>query len=133
MDTAAMTVTDRVAHELVAGEWISKGACTSPDAPDLETVTDEQFKALCAGCEVTIECLTYSFLIDSRHYVYGGSTWAERRHLDHKIRYSTCSAPGCGRGYTWERSGSAQPPGVCPSCNTTTRLAAAYQYHGDQP
>jgi hypothetical protein len=118
------------AASLVAGDWMSAGACTATDAPDLAEASDEQMKALCSVCPVRPECLSYATLIGAAHYVFGGLTPTERRELDNGQRYSTCAAPDCGRAFLWVRVGNTQPPGVCETCNGTERLALSYSYGG---
>lgn len=118
------------AQGLVEGEWMRHGACTSPDAPDLLDITDEEMQQVCDTCPVQGHCLSYSMLVDARHFVYGGLTPAERKHLDNGQRYSICAAPDCGRGFLWTRVGNTQPPGVCDACNSTARLATSYSYGG---
>lgn len=121
-------LTDDEAIDLVSGEWMRHGACTWTPEPDIETASDDDMKAVCAYCPVKTHCLAYGILIDAKHYIYGGCTPAERRHHDNGQRYSVCSAPNCGRGFVWNRTGNTQPPGVCSTCNSTERLSTSYSY-----
>lgn len=93
-DRASRTVTDNRA------EWWSLGACLSAD-PDLffplsETgpLAQRQIsaaKAVCAGCEVRRQCLSYALAANPIHGVWGGTSEEERRALERRHRTSSRS------------------------------------------
>lgn len=64
--------------------WMVDGLCaqTDPEAffPD-KGGTTKPAKAICHGCPVTEECLTYALDSDQRFGIWGGHSERERRKL----------------------------------------------------
>jgi WhiB family transcriptional regulator, redox-sensing transcriptional regulator len=80
-------------------EWWSRAACQSAD-PELffpiseagQSVTQiAGAKAVCAGCGVRRECLTFALVTGQPYGVWGGTSPEERQALRKKAR-----APGLG-------------------------------------
>lgn len=129
-DVVLPLLTTDEAIELVAGAWMRHGSCTWVSDVDIEESADEEMKLVCSGCIVRGHCLAYGLLIDAKHFIYGGLDPGERRAFDNGQRHAICSAPNCGRAFIWNRSGSAQAPGVCETCNSTEHLSTSYTYGG---
>jgi WhiB family transcriptional regulator, redox-sensing transcriptional regulator len=73
----------------IEGEWVRDAACaqTDPEAffPYGETSTEVRLaKAVCNGCEVRTECLTYALEVDEQWGIWGGLTPRERKRLKKK-------------------------------------------------
>lgn len=70
-------------------EWRAYRACNGID-PDVffpHTTADEKHaKAICSGCTVREECLTYALTRREDHGVWGGLTDRERRSLIRRQR-----------------------------------------------
>lgn len=73
-------------------EWQRRGRCRSVDSqvffpphepePRLEREAREaQAKAICAGCVVRADCLSWALQIREPHGVWGGASEGERRAL----------------------------------------------------
>jgi len=68
------------------GDWIERSACAD-DGIDWEIFFPEkggsskEAKAICARCEVRLQCLNYSMLRPERYGVWGGLSERERRRL----------------------------------------------------
>jgi WhiB family redox-sensing transcriptional regulator len=76
------------------GEWWSLAACRSAD-PDLFFPISASgparrqaaaAKAVCAGCAVQKQCLSYALAASPVHGVWGGTTEEERRLLSQRTR-----------------------------------------------
>ncbi|MGW1068280.1 WhiB family transcriptional regulator [Streptomyces aureus] len=65
------------------GDWGARALCRTADPDELfvEGAAQHRAKALCAGCPVRLECL--SFALDNRieHGIWGGATERDRRAL----------------------------------------------------
>ncbi|MFF4542376.1 WhiB family transcriptional regulator [Streptomyces aureus] len=65
------------------GDWGERALCRTADPDELfvEGAAQHRAKALCAGCPVKLECL--SFALDNRieHGIWGGATERDRRAL----------------------------------------------------
>lgn len=65
-------------------DWELSAACRDADDPDLwhpskqEPQKREEAKAICAGCDVRMECLVRADERDERHGIWGGLTRPER-------------------------------------------------------
>ena len=70
-------------------EWMAAGLCAQVDPelffPDLGAPTREA-KAVCAGCEVRVECLAYALAHREGHGVWGGCSERERRRMHRPVR-----------------------------------------------
>ena len=98
-----MTVTDNRGGTAVTGtraEWWSLGACLSAD-PDLFFPISESgparrqvmaAKAVCAGCQVREQCLSYALAAGPIHGVWGGTSEEERRALGRRERSTKARA-----------------------------------------
>ena len=80
------------------GEWVHRGRCAEVD-PELwfppRGASDQQAKAVCAGCEVRGQCLAYAMEADEEHGVWGGLNRAERVRLREAMkRDAAAAAPG---------------------------------------
>jgi len=73
-----------------------------------ETAT--QAKAVCAGCPVVNECLSFALDEEIRHGVWGGRSEKERRRMRQgRTHVATCKR--CGRMFNWVRNstGNTRP------------------------
>jgi WhiB family transcriptional regulator, redox-sensing transcriptional regulator len=66
------------------GPWRQFAACRSADPELFFPVTasgrqEEEAKAICAGCSVRSQCLTFATLTSQEHGIWGGLTDEERR------------------------------------------------------
>jgi WhiB family redox-sensing transcriptional regulator len=72
-----------------SGEWRHEAACIGMD-PDIffpaESASDAQAKAICAGCTVRAECLSYALEFRMDAGVWGGTSGVERRLLRRGMR-----------------------------------------------
>ena len=66
--------------------WRDEAACLDapdvsffPDAEDLRSISEA--KAICAGCPVAAECLTWAVETNQGEGVWGGHTSKERRSI----------------------------------------------------
>ncbi|TDE09250.1 WhiB family transcriptional regulator [Jiangella asiatica] len=75
--------------EHAAGAWFVRGACRDAE-PDLffplgasehSLAQVEAAAAVCAGCPVTEECLTWALETGQDHGIWGGTTPEERRMM----------------------------------------------------
>lgn len=72
-------------------DWRSMAACRSADPELFFPLTDigpgqeqaARAKAVCAGCPVRRQCLSFALLTQQRHGVWGGTTEQERRVTIH--------------------------------------------------
>ncbi len=66
-----------------ATEWASKAACRNidPDTLFVQGAAQNRVKAICLGCEVRTECLSYALDNRIEFGVWGGMTERERRAL----------------------------------------------------
>ncbi|SRR6266498_75957 len=81
---------------LGAVDWAPQGACRDQDpdlffpvgstGPALEQIA--QAKAICAGCQVRRECLSYAVETGQDCGVWGGTTAEERRAIRSRRRQS---------------------------------------------
>ena len=96
---------ERRAERLTGSDWWQLAACRSAD-PDLFFPVSgagpareqaAEAKAVCAGCPVRKECLTYAVITHQQHGIWGGLTEDERhrafrltqaRHADARARDS---------------------------------------------
>ena len=65
-----------------AGDWVHRAACTGSDVAWFfgDSAADHAAaKAVCAGCEVSAECLSYALVNEEEWGVWGGLTTPERR------------------------------------------------------
>lgn len=73
-------------------EWQVRAACRGPQAVvffppstperrDEKRFREESAKAICAGCAVRDDCLSYALSIREQHGIWGGLSEAERREL----------------------------------------------------
>ncbi len=69
-------------------EWMAAGLCAQVDPelffPELGAPTREA-KAVCAGCEVRVECLAYALAHREGHGVWGGCSERERRRMHRPV------------------------------------------------
>lgn len=64
--------------------WMEAASCAQSDPERWfppKGHTAREARALCAGCFVTAECLSFALRTDARHGVYGGLTERERDRL----------------------------------------------------
>jgi WhiB family redox-sensing transcriptional regulator len=74
------------------GDWTSLAACRDKDPELFFPVSDmgpgarqvTEAKAVCAGCPVRSECLTYALEDGLDHGIFGGLTERDRRELTRK-------------------------------------------------
>jgi hypothetical protein len=66
------------------GHWVTEGLCTQID-PDMWFPEKSQRRplavAICRGCPVQVECLTWALENDEHYGIWGGTTHLERRRL----------------------------------------------------
>lgn len=81
-------------------EWMTRRACAGvdpdiffpvgpqgPRSAEVEAAIYAPAKAICAGCEVRIDCLDYAIANREHHGVWGGLNEAERRKvINHRRR-----------------------------------------------
>jgi WhiB family redox-sensing transcriptional regulator len=70
--------------QIGCGPWRQFAACRSADPELFFPVTlsgrqEEEAKAICAGCWVRSQCLTFATLTGQEHGIWGGLTDEERR------------------------------------------------------
>ncbi len=79
-------------------DWFAAAACAGHDT-DLwhpsKGETTPQAKAICGGCPVRDECLSFALAFDEQHGVWGGLSARERMAID-RGRFS---CPECGRRF----------------------------------
>jgi len=78
---------------LQAEPWMADGACRNhPDAPWLwfphQGGDTDTPKAICAGCPVRQQCLTYALDTNQTYGVWGGTSERERRRIRKQRRAS---------------------------------------------
>jgi WhiB family redox-sensing transcriptional regulator len=82
-----------VSAQQCSSAWQAKAACRGPQAavffppPQFERKADRiererRAKAICAGCPVETDCLSYSIQIGESHGIWGGLNESERRSLE---------------------------------------------------
>lgn len=79
---------------LTDADWQSDAACRGSDPDAFFPAADEDAahaKAICAGCSVRIECLTFAIASDQRHGVWGGLSEKDRAALRARGRWSAQS------------------------------------------
>ncbi|HYY45239.1 MAG TPA: WhiB family transcriptional regulator [Actinomycetota bacterium] len=96
-------MTDSTSGERLAGDdidWQDRAACTSYhptglffDLDDVEPPAErrrreEQAKAICAICDVRVECLEFALKWREVHGIWGGTTEAERRQILRRSKLS---------------------------------------------
>ena len=67
-----------------AGDWVDRAACAGTDHRLFFGLTDRlvtEARAVCAGCPVQAECLSYAMDNEEQFGVWGGLTVRERRAL----------------------------------------------------
>lgn len=91
------------AERLTGSGWWRLAACRSAD-PDLffpvsgagpAVAQVAAAKAVCAGCPVRRECLTYAIFTRQQHGVWGGLTEDERRTAFRRAQARLAGAPAC--------------------------------------
>lgn len=103
------------AARAVSASWASRGACLdsdpdlffpiAPSGPALQQVA--QAKAVCAGCPVRIDCLSYALETGQNAGVWGGTSEEERQEI-RSARTAAGTPPTEGQrrgGYTLRRPG----------------------------
>ncbi|MEU2357687.1 WhiB family transcriptional regulator [Streptomyces misionensis] len=65
------------------GDWSERAVCrtTDPDELFVEGTAQNRAKAVCTGCPVRLECLSYALDNGIEHGIWGGMTERERRSL----------------------------------------------------
>ncbi|MGW1159307.1 WhiB family transcriptional regulator [Streptomyces sp. NPDC002519] len=65
------------------GDWGERAVCrtTDPDELFVEGAAQNRAKAVCTGCPVRLECLSYALDNRIEHGIWGGMTERERRSL----------------------------------------------------
>ncbi|MFJ3946309.1 WhiB family transcriptional regulator [Streptomyces griseoaurantiacus] len=65
------------------GDWGEQAVCRTADPDELfvEGAAQNRAKALCTGCPVRLECLSYALDNRIEHGIWGGMTERERRSL----------------------------------------------------
>lgn len=89
-------------------EWVRHAACRGVDTAKFFTERGEstaEAKAVCAGCPVREECLTYAINNGEKAGVWGGLSPQERRRLRRKIN-----------GTEEPRVDPREPRLQCPHC-----------------
>ncbi|MET7743453.1 WhiB family transcriptional regulator [Streptomyces sp. NPDC005385] len=68
---------------MASTDWSDRGLCRKADPDELfvEGAAQNRAKALCSGCPVLTECLSYALDQRIEHGVWGGMTERERRAL----------------------------------------------------
>ena len=73
-------------------EWQHRGLCRATDSdiffppahfehkPERE-IREAKAKAVCAGCPVRLECLTWALSVREPHGVWGGASEGERKQM----------------------------------------------------
>lgn len=64
--------------------WMSEGLCAQTDPEEFfpdKGASTRAAKALCAGCPVKAECLSYALKHNERFGIWGGASERERRVL----------------------------------------------------
>jgi WhiB family redox-sensing transcriptional regulator len=64
-------------------DWGERALCRSADPEELfvEGAAQHRAKALCTGCPVRLECLSYALDNRIEHGIWGGATERDRRAL----------------------------------------------------
>lgn len=72
----------------IAPTWVEHGACRGLDPllfhPERGESTRDA-KAVCATCEVRVECLTWALATDQKHGIFGGTSERERRRIRRRL------------------------------------------------
>lgn len=74
-------------------EWMAEGNCAGmdtelfypPSEADVRSCYVKRAKAICSGCPVSTECLTWALKYDERG-VWGATTQAERQRMTQRQR-----------------------------------------------
>jgi WhiB family redox-sensing transcriptional regulator len=57
----------------------------SPESRDVRAKRETMAKSICARCPVKSPCLAYALRVDELLGIWGGTTEAERRQLQHDV------------------------------------------------
>lgn len=71
--------------------WSDKAECRKPDVADVDHYAEDTWgrfeaKAVCAACEVQVECLTAALENDERYGIWGGLDETERAAIKKRNR-----------------------------------------------
>ena len=88
-------------RDLLQRFWVERANCRGVDPivffPERgDTRTQRPARAICGGCEVRSECISYRLLTTSSHGdegIWGGTTAMDRRELRHVFTINTRSTP----------------------------------------
>lgn len=114
-------------------DWWKNAACKREPHfwffPEPGPGADHAAKAVCRGCEVRQDCLSFAIRHHEQHGVWGGLNAHERQRIEDgaKLRDLWCS--WCARPFSiwWERG---KPPVFCSeSCRTDARNESHRKSH----
>lgn len=100
-----------MSHPASAGRtaWMSRSACRrvdpelffpgNPDHPELGQA--DLAKAICARCQVRVDCLSYALATGQQYGVWGGATEKERQVMTRAGRYRAYASARVGRPGYW--------------------------------
>lgn len=109
-------------------DWLDNANCKGMDPSLFHPVRHDmrgvaEAKAVCAGCEVSAECLTWALDNNERTGIWGGTSEKERRQLRKahppKPKVVRCGTPAAYRAHL--RRGEA-PCWSCRAAMATERL-----------
>lgn len=93
--------------------WMDRGRCKGTD-PEIffEDASETLAKAICRGCPVKPDCLTWA-MDNDQDGVWGGMSSDERRKLQRVVKRVHCL--GCGSNQTYSDGRSR----ICVGCGTS--------------
>jgi WhiB family redox-sensing transcriptional regulator len=108
-----------IPREFLAREaWMDDGACVGENPETFYPTRGKDTavaKAICAGCDVSSDCLAYALRHTIRHGIWGGTSERERRRMRAERAATVAAADGTGNPAPPEPV-AATPPPTCPVC-----------------